>query len=67
MSNSELWVLAEQGNIEQWSCYQDQEGNEIIWTGKSFQSNTDIDDKYIGMCLGDKWTFVGIEEQEDEE
>lgn len=62
MSNIELWMLAEQGKIKQWSIFRDEEGNEIIWTGKSFQAYTENDDKYIGMCLGDKWYYVGIDE-----
>jgi hypothetical protein len=66
MCNAELWMLAEQNKIKQWSIFRDKENNEIIWTGKSFQANTEVDDKYTGMCLGDQWELIGIEEPEDE-
>lgn len=66
MHNAELWKQAENGEIEQWSIFKDQCGNEIIWTGRSFQAYTDEaePDVYVGMCLGDKWEFVGVEEED---
>jgi hypothetical protein len=62
MNNAELWALAEQGQIEQWSLFADQSGTEITWTGRSFQSVEKIDGMYVGMCLGDNWTLIGINE-----
>lgn len=61
MSNSEMWMLVEQDKVVQWSVFKDDEGNNIIWTGKSFQAYDEIENKYVGMCLGDTWEFVGVD------
>lgn len=66
MSNIELWTLAEQGKIAQWSVFKDNDGNEIIWTGKSFQAYTELDEKFTGMCLGDEWEFIKVDDQSKE-
>lgn len=60
-TNMQLWKLAEDGEIELNSVFEDSEGNQIIFTGKSFQvyySNTE--NKYVGMCVGDIWEFTGV-------
>ena len=66
-TNSQLWGMAEQNNIEKGSIFEDREGNQIIFTGKSFQlyySDSDETEVYIGMCVGDTWEFIGIEEDD---
>lgn len=65
-TNSELWQMVEENKVEKWSVFEDTEGNQIIFTGKSFQlyySEIDESKKYIGMCLGDLWEFIGVEEE----
>lgn len=60
MVNSELWKLTEDGKVKKGDVFSDKEGNEIIFTGKSFQVYfTEQDDRYyyVGMCLEDEWTF----------
>jgi hypothetical protein len=60
MKNSELWALAEEGKINKGDIYVDQDENEIIFTGRSFQTFfTNKYDEYelVGMCIGDTWKF----------
>jgi hypothetical protein len=62
-SNWELWQMAEDGVIERNEVFEDREGNQIIFTGKSFQTyytDASKEEKYVGMCLGDSWKSVGI-------
>lgn len=61
MKNSELWKLAEEGQVNKGDIYSDSEGNELIFTGKAFQVYfTEKDDRYeyVGMCLHDSWSFL---------
>lgn len=61
MKNSELWKHAEEGKVNKGDIFIDNEGNEMIFTGKAFQVYfTEKDDRYeyIGMCLNDNWTFT---------
>lgn len=63
-SCTELWYLAEKGHILSTSVFEDQEGNQIVFTGVSFQlyySDTDKNRKYIGMCVGDQWEYIGLD------
>lgn len=63
----ELLKLAEDGVIKQNSLYRDQEGSVMIYTGKSFKVyETEFDCKYVGLCVGDEWEFVGIAEDDQE-
>lgn len=61
MKNSALWKLAEEGSVSKGDIFIDEEGNELIYTGKAFQvyfSEKDSRYEYIGMCLNDNWTFL---------
>lgn len=61
MKNSELWLLAEENKINKGDVFIDEEGNEIIFTGTSFQVYfTEKDQRYqfVGLCLNDKWRFL---------
>lgn len=63
-TNTELWKLAEANKVFAGDLFEDQDGNIIIFTGKSFQSyNEDTslltERKYIGMCVGDIWWYAG--------
>lgn len=65
-TNSQLWAMAEQNKIGKRSVFEDSEGNQIIFTGKSFQlyySDHDETKEYIGMCVGDTWEFIGTYEE----
>lgn len=60
MKNSELWKLAEDESLNKGDIFKDDEGNEIIFTGKAFQVYyTEKDERYefVGMCLNDNWKF----------
>ncbi|QST02872.1 hypothetical protein IMZ31_20190 (plasmid) [Pontibacillus sp. ALD_SL1] len=60
ISNSELWKLAEVNRINRGDVFIDQDGNEMIFTGKAFQVYfTEKDERYdyVGMCIGDEWKF----------
>lgn len=62
-SNMQLWQLAEIGDIPINGVFEDKEGNQILWTGKSFQVHySSASDKYVGMCLGDTWEYIGKKE-----
>lgn len=37
MTNAELWLSAERGEIIRYSVFEDMKGNQIIFTGHSFQ------------------------------
>lgn len=60
MKNSKLWKLAQKGKINTGDVYTDQEGNQLMYTGNSFQlyyTKIDITKRYVGMCLNDTWTY----------
>lgn len=61
MKSSELMNMAEEGSIQKDTIVIDQEGNEFVFTGKSFQlldwGNRDKD-KFYGLCVGDNWTIT---------
>ena len=59
-SNCEIWKMAECGEITEGEVIEDQEGNQLVFTGKSFQPIEDSEDRYVGMCVGDVWRRVGI-------
>jgi len=60
-TNIGLWELAEQGEIEKGDVFKDREGNQIYFTGKSFQEHYSVSNEnvYVGMCLNDEWIYVG--------
>ncbi|WZK93423.1 hypothetical protein [Bacillus phage BvP] len=54
--------MAELNMIDPESIFEDQEGNQMVFTGKSFQVySTEVDEteQYVGLCLGDEWAYVG--------
>ncbi|AYJ76026.1 hypothetical protein BSP14_151 [Bacillus phage BSP14] len=54
--------MAELNMIDPESIFEDQEGNQMVFTGKSFQvysTGVDETEQYVGLCLGDEWTYVG--------
>ena len=65
----ELLKLAEEGKVKQHSLYRDQEGNIMIYWGKSFQvyESEFLREMYVGLCVGDEWEFIGIQSDEEEE
>jgi len=66
-NNSELWEIAEDGELQNGTIIEDQDGNKLIFIGKSFQiyyTYADLDEKYVGFCVGDEWEIVGIDESE---
>ena len=65
-SCTELWYLAENGKIPNEAVFEDQEDNQIVFSDKSFQiyySDKDESEYYIGMCVGDQWEYIGIDEE----
>ena len=66
-NNYELWNMVEINRIPKGAVIEDQDGNQLIFTGKSFQiyyTNADLDEKYVGFCKGDIWRIVDINESE---
>ena len=66
-NNSELWRMVDRNIIPKGAIIEDQEGNQLIFTGKSFQlyyTDIDLDKKYVGFCKGDKWNIVDVNENE---
>lgn len=65
----ELLKLAEDGKIKQCSLYRDQEGNVMIYWKKSFQvyESEFSGKRYVGLCVGDEWEFIGIQSDEEED
>lgn len=62
-TNFELWKLAECEEIKINSVFEDQEGNQIIYTGVAFQvyyTEANETDYYVGLCKGDKWRFINV-------
>lgn len=63
-TNIQLWELAELGKIPKNGLFEDEEGNQMIWTGKSFQGiyrEENIEqEQYVGMCLDDTWEYIGV-------
>jgi len=56
LSNSQLWKMAEQGRIDKLSVFENQDANQIIWTGNSFAG---LNNKDTGiMSLNDKWHLI---------
>lgn len=63
-SNFDLWKMAEQQKVVSGDVFEDQEGNQIIYTGTSFQvyfTDADTDKQYVGLCVKDRWKFQGNE------
>jgi len=66
-NNSELWNMVEENNLPKGIIIEDQNGSQLIFTGKSFQiyyTDINTDEKYVGLCKGDKWFIVDIDESE---
>jgi len=69
-NNSELWDIMEKDFLPKGTIIEDQDGNQLIFTGKSFQiyyTDINTDEQYVGLCKGDKWFIVDIDESELEE
>jgi len=67
LSSLDLWIGVESGIWEKNDFFEDQDGNQIIWTGESFQVtySTESNSKYVGLCRYDKWKYVGNFEDEN--
>lgn len=68
--NSDLWLMAEKGELLKGTVVEDQDGNQMIYNGISFQTyytEEDLEQYYIGFCLGDEWRIVGIDESDLED
>ena len=58
MRSSELMMLAENGGIEIGEVVVDQDDNEFVFTGKSFQLlhiEKASDGLFYTLCVGDDW------------
>ena len=61
MKSSEIMRMAECGFIEKGRIVRDQDGNDFIFTGKTFQLyNTEAFnvDKYFGLAINDDWEIT---------
>jgi len=68
-NNIELWERAKLGYIKNNDIFEDQEGNQIIYTGISFQvwyTSLVESEIYIGLCKNDLWEYIGNEEDLNE-
>ncbi len=63
-TNIQLWQLAENGTLQKGTIIEDQSGNQMIFTGKSFQVYYTDSDKYVGFCVGDQWGIIDIDPNE---
>jgi len=66
-NNSELWRMVDRNLIPKGAIIEDQEGNQLIFTGKSFQlyyTDNNLDKEYVGFCKGDKWNIIDVDESE---
>jgi hypothetical protein len=66
-SNSELWNMVERDILPKGAIIQDHEGNQMIFTGVSFQiyfTEKDITKTYIGFCKGENWRIIDVDETE---
>lgn len=62
MRSSELMLLAEEGSIKVGSVFRDQEGNDFVFTGRTFQPIEEPDpERYYGLCTDDVWTMCDYE------
>ncbi|MGG1650469.1 hypothetical protein ABHN03_16900 [Paenibacillus sp. NRS-1775] len=60
-TNAELWEIVDNSSFPIGMIIVDQEGNEFIYCGKSFQLYSEHDDnKFRGFCKGDKWKLSRI-------
>ncbi|PZT57459.1 hypothetical protein [Paenibacillus silvae] len=66
-TNSELWNIVDNKDFPAGMIVTDQEGNEFVYTGKSFQI---LDETYgvlfKGFCKGDKWRMSRLIDFEEE-
>lgn len=59
MKSSELMKMAEKGLIEKGRIVIDQEKNEFVFTGKSFQLLSKAEkNKFYGLCIDDSWIIA---------
>lgn len=66
-TNSELWNLVDTKGFPRGLIVIDQEYNEFIFTGKSFQIYSDHDgSKYKGFCKNDIWIIDRIVDFDEE-
>jgi len=59
--------MVEINRIPKGAVIEDQDGNQLIFTGKSFQiyyTEINTDEKYVGFCKGDIWEIVDVDESE---
>lgn len=65
-STFELWQGIEDGIVKDGDVFQDQEGNQFIFTGHSLQvyyTEKNEIKLYVGMCKGDLYLFLGNENE----
>lgn len=67
MKSSELMTLAEIGFLEDGDKFIDQDGNIIIFSGKSFYSADKYrfwelieEERVVSMCVDDKWVKFNV-------
>ncbi|OMD67611.1 hypothetical protein [Paenibacillus odorifer] len=66
-TNSELWNVVDNKDFPAGMIVIDQEGNEFIYTGKSFQNFDDTHEGlFKGFCKGDKWRISRLTNFEEE-
>jgi len=66
-NNSNLYSMVDRNMLPKNTIIEDKEGNQLIFTGKSFQvyyTEINLDEKYVGFCKGDIWRIVDIDESE---
>jgi hypothetical protein len=60
LRTSYLWVLAENGKVKKGDIFVSSDGNEFIFTGKSFKlyfTEEDVRYAFAGMNIDETWTF----------
>jgi hypothetical protein len=65
--NDDLWRMVESDILPKGTIIEDQDKNQMIFTGKAFQiyySKLDDNEKFIGFCKGDLWEIIDVDEKE---
>lgn len=60
----ELWKQAEKGELEHGTIFEDEDGNQIIFTGHSFQvyyTENNTEERYVGLSVGDRWRAIAVD------
>ncbi len=65
-TNHELWYMAEKDKLHRGTIIEDREGNQMIFTGLSFQTyySNQSENKYVGFVVGDEWEIICVDEKE---